>query len=188
VRALQPSGDTEIFFLKDGARPPSEAELRKKLTPGERWQGTTPLCCWFHHIPASARPTGCVGIRAGCSANVCCPPAHPPAHLAPCPPDCPAEEACTLEACYVAAFRMKQRGMVMHDKLDKAAVSWRHLYCDLSCRLLPCSACSSECTRGKRLCVEKLACGWPLPAVQGWFDGACQVLLCLLSAGAAQCC
>ncbi|EFN51450.1 hypothetical protein CHLNCDRAFT_140182 [Chlorella variabilis] len=61
---VMPVGDTEIFSLKDAARPPSEAELRKKLTP---------------------------------------------------------EEACTLEACYVAAFRMKQRGLVMHEKLDKAA-------------------------------------------------------------------
>ena len=34
-----------------------------------------------------------------------------------------AEEACALEACYVAAFRMKQRGLVLHEKLDKAAVS-----------------------------------------------------------------
>lgn len=36
---------------------------------------------------------------------------------------CAAEEACALEACYVAAFRMKQRGLVLHEKLDKAAVS-----------------------------------------------------------------
>lgn len=34
----------------------------------------------------------------------------------------PAEETCALEACYVAAFRMKHRGLVMHEKLDKAAV------------------------------------------------------------------
>ncbi len=33
-----------------------------------------------------------------------------------------AEEVCTLEACYVAAFRMKHRGLLLHDKLDKAAV------------------------------------------------------------------
>lgn len=35
---------------------------------------------------------------------------------------CRAEEACALEACYVAAFRMKRRGLVLHEKLDKAAV------------------------------------------------------------------
>ena len=35
LSALQASGDSEVFYLKDGARPPSEAELRKKLTPGE---------------------------------------------------------------------------------------------------------------------------------------------------------
>ncbi|KAI3432621.1 hypothetical protein D9Q98_004167 [Chlorella vulgaris] len=62
---VRPFGDTEAFSLKEGARPPSEAELRKKLTP---------------------------------------------------------EEACALEACYVAAFRMKKRGLVMHEKLDKAAI------------------------------------------------------------------
>ena len=33
-RPMQPLGDTETFSLKEGARPPSEAELRKKLTPG----------------------------------------------------------------------------------------------------------------------------------------------------------
>ena len=37
--ALQTLGDTESFALKQGARPPSEAELRKKLTPGAvRWE------------------------------------------------------------------------------------------------------------------------------------------------------
>lgn len=35
-----------------------------------------------------------------------------------------AEETCALEACYVAAFRMKLRGLRLHDKLDKAAVSY----------------------------------------------------------------
>lgn len=46
-------------------------------------------------------------------------PSLPPS-LRPC---ClPAEEACALEACYVAAFRMKRRGLVLHEKLDKAAV------------------------------------------------------------------
>ena len=91
----------------------------------------------FRHILTSARPADCdiQGwlLQYGVLARL--PTCRPPA------PDCPAEEACTLEACYVAAFRMKQRGMVMHDKLDKAAVSWRHLHCHPSCRLLPCSAC-----------------------------------------------
>ncbi|PRW61593.1 Transcription initiation factor TFIID subunit 1 isoform C [Chlorella sorokiniana] len=63
--AIRAVGEVEYFSLKPGARPPSEAELRKKLTP---------------------------------------------------------EEACALEACYVAAFRMKQRGLLLHEKLDKAAI------------------------------------------------------------------
>lgn len=93
---LQPVGDTEIFSLKDAARPPSEAELRKKLTPGE--------------------PVAAIGSRLVCPVGCIIHDDHfwLLAH---------AEEACTLEACYVAAFRMKQRGLVMHEKLDKAAVS-----------------------------------------------------------------
>lgn len=32
--SLQAVKEEEHFYLKDNARPPSEAELRKKLTPG----------------------------------------------------------------------------------------------------------------------------------------------------------
>ena len=58
-----------------------------------------------------------------------------------------AEEVCTLEACYVAAFRMKQRGLVMHEKLDKAAVSegeWSVL--SLAGRRRCCAATASRST------------------------------------------
>ena len=47
---LQTQGDTESFALKEGARPPSEAELRKKLTPGAvgggGGAGRAVLACW----------------------------------------------------------------------------------------------------------------------------------------------
>jgi hypothetical protein len=109
----------------------------------------------FRHILTSARPADCdiQGwlLQYGVLARL--PTCRPPA------PDCPAEEACTLEACYVAAFRMKQRGMVMHDKLDKAAVSWHHLFCHLYSCLLLCSACSPECSLCTQLCVCG-ACLW----------------------------
>lgn len=53
------------------------------------------------------------------AACTCLPKCTHPCHVSP---SC-AEETCALEACYVAAFRMKHRGLVLHDKLDKAAVS-----------------------------------------------------------------
>lgn len=55
------------------------------------------------------------GLLGGRSPHLLTP--HPSPHTR-----CISEEACALEACYVAAFRMKQRGLVMHEKLDKAAV------------------------------------------------------------------
>lgn len=60
-----------------------------------------------------ARPAALLGLPH---------PLSSPAHLLPGCTRHAAEEACALEACYVAAFRMKQRGLVLHEKLDKAAV------------------------------------------------------------------
>ena len=75
----------------------------------------------------------------------------------------------------MAAFRMKQRGMVMHEKLDKAAVSWRHLYCHLYRRHLSCRLPASLCLRLRMqqiICVyTQSACWWPLPVVQCWSGG-----------------
>jgi hypothetical protein len=87
--------EEEHFYLKDNARPPSEAELRKKLTPGMPAVHARGPVSLFQTKPAIQR-----------HANTAW----------------PAEEVCTLEACYVAAFRMKHRGLLLHDKLDKAAV------------------------------------------------------------------
>lgn len=144
----QAVGEVEYFSLKEGARPPSEAELRKKLMPGELRCTAHAFWKWCLYLLPTPHCTG----SAHCSNGqiVCLPLSEKEAfvleacdmldgrsslytlhlhftrsRLTGCPTMhcCAAEEACALEACYVAAFRMKQRGLVLHEKLDKAAVS-----------------------------------------------------------------
>lgn len=161
---LQPLGETEVFSLKDGARPPSEAELRKKLTPGAFWMHVVHLdlvlllrCQLAHgiimlllrqHVGVSVLtldeagrpalwPVACLVVVVICctfrihhlfmplckTGSVLVAWLLRPVAPFTVPSSCCAEETCALEACYVAAFRMKQRGLMLHEKLDKAAVS-----------------------------------------------------------------
>ncbi|GAB4814111.1 hypothetical protein N2152v2_001157 [Parachlorella kessleri] len=84
-------GEDAVFALKEGARVPTEAELKKKLTP---------------------------------------------------------DQACAVEASYVAEHRMKSKGVLMHDKFSNVAVEKLRL----AARMLP----SDEATQRAAKFVEQV--------------------------------